>query len=67
MRTIQWKVVVTKNNIASMETAIGLPKDEIESHLLIIGLLENLKQKHLDKLQTLFEETKKGEEANTNL
>ena len=63
MRTIQWKVILTDDNrIASMETATNFPQDSVESHLTIIGLLENLKQKHLDKLKTQFEKTvRKGD------
>jgi hypothetical protein len=63
MRTIQWKVMISdENKIASIENAIGFPQDQVESHLTIIGLLENLKQKHLDKLNTLFEKTvRKGD------
>jgi len=58
MRTIQWKIVLTDDNrIASLEDAKGLPQDTVESHLLIIGLLENLKNKHLEKLNTLFQKT----------
>jgi len=57
MKTIEWKIVISDNKIASIENAIGFPKENIESHLEIIGLLENLKQKHLDKLKTLFEKT----------
>ena len=58
MKTITWRVVLDdKNQIASLENAINFPQDEVESHLLIIGLLENLKQKHLDKLNTKFEKT----------
>jgi hypothetical protein len=112
MRTIQWKVAITDNEkIATMENAIGLPQDKVESHLLIIsllsemikngltwksngnlmearysfedidckiittkksfsviiGLLENLKQKHLDKLNTLFEKTVKGSPKDKDL
>lgn len=63
MKQIEWKVVLNDNNqIASLENAIGFPQDQIESHMLIIGLLENLKQKHLDKMKTLFERTvRRGE------
>ena len=43
-----------------MENVTGLPQDEIESHLIIIGVLENLKQKHLEKMNTLFQKTVKG-------
>ena len=55
MKVIEWKVVIQNNKIASIEKAIGFPKDNIESHLEIVGLLENLKQKHLDKMKTLLE------------
>jgi hypothetical protein len=58
MKTITWKVVLDDNNrIASLENAINFPQDSVESHLLIIGLLENMKQKHLEKLNTQFEKT----------
>ena len=58
MKTVEWKVILNdKNQIASMENVVGFPQDEIESHLTLIGLLENLKQKHLDKMKTLFEKT----------
>ena len=58
MKTITWKVVLDDNNqIASLENAVNFPQESVESHLLIIGLLENLKQKHLDKLNTKFEKT----------
>jgi hypothetical protein len=61
---IQWKIVLTDDNrIASLENATGLPQDSVESHLLIIGILENLKQKHLSKLNTQFEKTvRRGKE-----
>lgn len=58
MKSIQWKIAITDDNrIVTLENAIGLPQDKTESHLLIIGLLENLKQNHLDKLKTLYEKT----------
>ena len=58
VRKIEWKVAITDDNqIASMENAIGFPQDKIESHLTIIGLLENLKQRHLHKLNNLYEKT----------
>lgn len=60
MKTIQWKVMLTdENQIASMENAVGLPVDQVESHLIIIGLLENLKQKHLEALKTLYQRTER--------
>jgi len=58
MKTIQWKIVIGDNEkIASLENAVGLPKDSIESHLLIIGILENLKTKHLEAIKTLYKKS----------
>lgn len=55
-RQIEWKVVLMDNGkIASLEHANGLPEASVEAQLIIIGILENLKKKHLDKLNTLFE------------
>ena len=64
MKTIEWKVVLTDDNkIASLEHGTNLPVDSVESQLTIIGILENLKQKHLGKLQSQFSKTvKKGGE-----
>ena len=60
MRSIIWKVVLDdKNQIATLENAVGIPQNSVESHLLIIGILDNLKQKHQDKLQTLVYKTVK--------
>jgi len=66
MKTITWKIVLNdKNQIASLENAVNFPQDTVESHLLIIGLLENLKIKHLEKLNTQFEKTvRKGKDEN---
>jgi hypothetical protein len=64
MRTINIKVVLTNDNqIASIENSIGLPNDQIETHLILIGVYENLKQKHLDKLNTKFEKTIRKEDG----
>ena len=61
MKKISWNIVLdNKNHIASLENAINFPLDSVESHLIIIGILENLKQKHLDKLNTQFEKTVGG-------
>lgn len=63
MKTITWKLVLDDSNrIVSLENAINFPQDSVESHLLIIGLLENLKQKHLEKLNTQFEKTVRKED-----
>jgi len=61
MKTIQWKVVLTDDNrIASMKEVHGFPKDSVESHLLIVGILENLKSKQLEKLDTSYRKVFKG-------
>jgi hypothetical protein len=60
MKEINWKVIIGDNNkIASVEHAKGIQTNDVENELLIIGILENLKQKHLQKLNTLFEKTVK--------
>jgi len=67
MKVIEWKVVIEDNKIASIEKAIGFPKNNIESHLEIVGLLENLKQKHLDKMKTLLEKDITADSADEEL
>ena len=69
MRKIIWQVVINDGDkIVTMENAIGFPTEKLESHLTIIGILENLKQKHLDKMKTLFEKTvKSGEREDLDL
>lgn len=58
MKIIEWKIVINDNNkIANLETLTNLSLDNIENQLLIIGVLENMKQHHLDKLNTIFDKT----------
>lgn len=60
MKTIEWKIILTDDNrLASLENVTNLPLDKIESQLIIVGMLENLKVRHLEKLGTLFEKTEK--------
>jgi hypothetical protein len=55
MKNIQWRVALTDDNkIASLEDAIGFDLTKVESHLIIIGLLENLKSKHQEELKSLY-------------
>jgi hypothetical protein len=62
MKQIEWKIAVRDNNtIAILEKAVGLPQDQVESHLTIIGILEHIKQKHEAKLKCLFEKTVRGD------
>lgn len=58
MRKIQWQIAISDDEkLVSLENANGFPKDSLESQLLIIGILENLKQKHLDIIKTLYQKT----------
>jgi len=55
MKTISWKIAITEDNrLATMEQATGFPNDKIETHLEIIGILENLKEHHQAKMRTMF-------------
>ena len=57
MRSIEWKVVIKDGQIASLEHAVGLSNTSVEDNLLIIGILENLKRKHQNNLETQFDKT----------
>jgi len=57
MKQIQWKIVIDGDKLIILEeTNISL---ELEGHLTIVGLLEDLKQKHLEKIKTLFQKSVK--------
>ena len=57
-KSYECKIAITNNNkILSVENTTSLPDDSVDSHLIIIGLLENLKQKHLKRLNTELERT----------
>lgn len=64
MKKIEWKVVIIDGKVASLETAKGFSLDQIESHFEIIGILENLKLKHTERLKTLFSQTIKKDNNN---
>jgi len=55
---ILWALEGTK--VVTLEELTGISSDKIEDHFMIIGLLEELKQNHLDKIKTILEKTKKG-------
>jgi len=59
MKTITWQVAFKDDKIIQMEKTNELPSDKIESHLEIIGVLEKLIQKHLEKIEKLYEQSKK--------
>jgi hypothetical protein len=68
MRKLNIQIALLDNNkLAILENGSGLPQDKIESQLLIIGLLDNLKQKHLDTLKTLYEQTVKNDKEDLDL
>jgi len=60
MKKIILEIAIIDNKIAIMENGINLPQDSIESHLTIIGLLDSIKQTHLDKIKLLANISKKG-------
>lgn len=60
MKQIEWKVALDEDmKLVIAEHAIGFPQDKLESHLTIIGILEDLKQKHMDLIKTFAQETRK--------
>ena len=63
MKQISWIVKIDGMNLAIAENGINLPPELAESHLAIIGVLENLKQMHLAKLQSLFNQTVKKDSS----
>lgn len=68
MKSITLKIILTDDNkIASAETCTNLPVDKTETHLLIVGLLENMKQRHLEKLNTTLETTFRKDDAKDKL
>jgi len=58
MKTIKWKIAIGKNDkIITLEELTELSNNNLEDQLVIIGILEHLKQKHLDKIKTFYEKT----------
>ncbi len=68
MKKIEWKVALDeKGGIAILEAVEGLPQDKLESHLTIIGILEDIKQKHLNKIETQVDKTiRRGGDGKSN-
>lgn len=62
MKSIQWKIVLDNNKLAIMEEGKGFSQLSLESHLTIIGLLENLKSIHQEKIKTLLNKIVKKED-----
>lgn len=58
MRTMEWKVLMQDNKIGIVEHGFGFNASSVEDQLTIIGLLEDMKQTHLEKLKVLFNRTK---------
>lgn len=61
MKTIKWNIGLSDidNKLISVEELTELSNDNLEHQLLIIGILENIKQRHLDKIKSLYEKTVK--------
>jgi len=56
MKKISWEVAIDneRNKVGTIETVKGFDKNSLEDNYTIIGILDNLKQLHLDKLKTLL-------------
>jgi len=48
MKSINWKIALNQDKIASIEQAKGFNQDSVESHLSIMGVLEVMKDKVID-------------------
>ncbi|MEM4270829.1 MAG: hypothetical protein QXO70_01895 [Candidatus Pacearchaeota archaeon] len=59
MKEIEWIIRIENDQIMTMEHLNGLNSDNVEDTLLIVGILENLKNKELEKLKTLYKKSKK--------
>lgn len=68
MKKIEWKVALDeKGGIAVIEAVEGMSLDKLESHLIIIGILEDIKQKHLNKIETKVDKTvRRGDGGKSN-
>lgn len=57
MKRIVWEIAIDtyENRMGILEKFDGFPEEDTSSQLEIIGILENLKQNHIKKLNTLKE------------
>ena len=68
MKNITIKIVLNDlNQMALVEAQTGLDMAKIEDQLLMIGILDNIKQKHLDKLKTLYDKTVRRDDGKKDL
>lgn len=59
MKKVTWEVAINDDDgIASMEQISGFGNLNIETHLMLIGILDNLKIDHQNKLDAIFNRTK---------
>lgn len=63
MREIEWKVSLDGGVVSILEVAHGFNSDNIEDQLIIIGMLEDMKQQKLKKLETFFDKTIKSKKS----
>ena len=58
VKKISWQVVISdEGQMGIMEKGEGI-KDSLEDHLMIVGILDQLKDMHSSKLRTRFDKTK---------
>jgi len=60
MKQISWIVKVSDNGIAIVEHAEGFPDESVSSHLEIIGIIEDIKRNHLNRLNPFYNKTRKA-------
>ena len=62
-KSVTWKVILSPEGTAqaTMEIVNGFPKDTIESHYILMGMLDNLKSLHQRKIEILQTKNISGE------
>ena len=60
IKKIEWQVILKDGKIAIVEKATGFSNSSAEDNLAIIGILEDIKKHHLDKINNLFNKTVGG-------
>ena len=55
-KTVTWRILLDEEGeqVATLEAVQGFPKDTVETHFVLIGMLENLKALHQRKLEILL-------------
>lgn len=58
MKTIKYIIKISEENkLAIIEELEGLTNSSLNDQFIIIGILDHLKEKHLKKINSLYEKT----------